>query len=225
MLFIFLVIGLKALSQPLPDSLKGAENKRVVQWRFFLGLDASRAGMWLAGSPQQISCGRFEFGRDKLSFSLEAGVGRHQKSFDRYDASSTGGYGRLGFSKLLIRYSDAELGFGVGLGTSSFSYSASRISLPGSDTLPTSQDRNFQATGRSVFWTDFSGMVKTRVWRSVWLGFELRLKFLVKGDSAPIPAYFAPGYGIVQNRFLPGFNYFIFVAIPGKSKNVVSKTH
>lgn len=193
--------------------------------RFFLGFDVSRAGMLLAGSHQQIACGRMEFGIGKASYSLEAGSGSHRKSLSGFDALSTGFYVRTGYSKLLLNNADAELGFGFGLGASNYSYDALNIQLPGSDTIPTFEVLKYRAKGRSVYWTDFAGMVKTRVWRSVWLGFELRLKFLLRGDSASIPSYFAPGYGIVQNRFLPGFNYFIFVAIPGKQKSVVSKTH
>lgn len=217
--FAILFSGNAWAQKGVPDSL--AKKPAWQDWRFLLGFDASRAGMLLAGNQQQITCGRMEISRKKSSFSLETGIGKHQKEFERFRALSSGFYARLGYNRLLINDSDSELGFGFGLANSQYKYTASQILLAGADSLPSSSV-SLESMGRSILWSDFSGMIKTRIWRSVWFGFELRLKFLLKGDSDAIPSYFSPGYGIVQNRFLPGFNYFIFVALPGKTSRIVS---
>ena len=192
--------------------------------RFFVGWDVSRTLIQAVGSPQRLAAARLEYVGSRWSGAFDFGAGLHQKRFDLYEAQSIGSFARIGLNRLLIRDQVSELGFGFGLGTSQYRYRASGILLEG---LPFDSPRvvQYSSSGMAVYWTDFSALMKARIWKAIWLGFELKLKLLISGDSNAIPSYFAPGYGIVQNRFLPGFNYYIFVAISGKPKRIVSTPH
>lgn len=202
---------------------KKTENDSIVHPLFVsLGLDVSRLLFNVLSTSYKGGEVSIDARRKGILADFHFGFGQHAKSLERYRAKSSGVYYGIGLSKSLFKEEANVLAFGLRLAGSSFQYQAQNVEVP---VFPTGYDLVSPESGSCfAMWGEVNAIVRTRLAGWIMMGFELRLKSKVFTKTEGFTPYFIPGYGLYENAFSPGINYFIFVQIPrGKIRG--SKTH
>jgi len=216
---VFLFFAFSGFSQDSTRVLVSDTSSRVKHPVYHsFGIDVSR--IFLTALPGSFSGfeGSYDYRKGPFSGQFHLGQVSHSKDLARYTARSNGFYLSSGIAKNFISDKENVVGFGLGLGFSSFRYKASNLlimPLAGRNgalaELPTST--NFSS------WVELFGSVKTKVSGLVMMGFEVRLKARVWNYNDGFPSYFSPGYGLSRNGFNPGFNYYLFIQIRGSKRH------
>ena len=157
------------------------------------------------------------FGRYLLS--ADWGTGRQYRSADDLDYSVSGSYFRVGPDYNFIADSENNNALFVGLrfGRSSFGEELNTtFTVPGWDVLLVDPNRQ-----TSAHWFEGVGGLKVRVWKSLYLGYTLRLKFGIKvHDDNLFTAYEVPGFGTVGDGTKFSFNYHVAYRFPFRKSGV-----
>ena len=151
---------------------------------------------------------------DVSKYYLAVDIGSWAKDITLTNGEYTNGgsYFRVGVDlNFLAKDPDKNMfffGFRIGrsLFHESLTYQATSVHLYPSSTYSVSNDA---VSGR---WAEFTTGLRVRVWKGLWMGYTVRMKFApsTKGSGASLAPYDMPGYGIVSNKPWWGFNYQVF---------------
>jgi len=187
-----------------------------------VGVDVSRLLFNFLSTSYKGGEASLDVRRKGLMGDFHFGFGQHSKSLERYSAKSSGIYCGFGISKSLFKEEGNMLAFGLRLAGSSFQYQPQNIQVP---VFPTGYELVNPAAGSCfAMWSEVNAVVRTRLTGWIMMGFELRMKAILFTKTEGFTPYFIPGYGMRENTFSPGINYFMFVQISNGIKRD-GKTH
>lgn len=82
------------------------------------------------------------------------------------------------------------------------------------------EDVWFSNQNMHVQWYELNISLKTKIWKSFWMGYEAGLKFRIRYQTDRLRPFFIPGYGKSENISATnstwGFNYHLIYYIPFK---------
>ncbi len=165
--------------------------------------------------------GSFDIEFSKNWFAkVEAGILNVNIDRQDYDYYSDGWFYRIGFDYNLLEREDFRnndiLYFGIRYGYSNQAHGANNIIVwdgywNKEDPYTTSIEKNYFAT----HWSELVGGLKTELYRNLFIGWSLRLRFVVfETDDSLLKPYVVGGYGKGDDRVTVDFNYSIFYRIP-----------
>ena len=199
-----------------PVGLTAQDTLRTYGPRF--GLDLARF-LYILADPSEVGA---EFSVDFEAFRniypvLEAGYNTISETGDRFDYSAGGTYARAGLDYNILRTKDRSqhhsITFGFRYGMSVFSHRIENIQISGSYWgiyRPQAYENNL--TGH---WAELVGGMKTELVPNLFLGWSVRIKFLLNPEMDPLMVpELIPGYGTGGESRILGFSYSILYMIP-----------
>lgn len=161
-------------------------------------------------------------------FYFAGEIGNEDKTIvdDRLNFTTKGAYFKVGFDyNSFENWLDMENMIFVGMryGVSSFNYTLNNYTIfdptnyYGENTVLTTQKFN----GLNASWLEIVGGVKAELFQNVYLGFSVRLNYLVSNKKPDnFDNLFIPGYNrTYDGKFGAGFNYSLSYFIPIYKKN------
>jgi hypothetical protein len=209
--FIFSLLLLTSLEALGQDTLR--------TYGLRIGIDLARFA-YLFATPSQVGAEAsvdleiyknifpvFELGYNSISLDQESSY-----KYDEY-----GVYGRLGLDINLLPVKDRSVHHSIFVGTryglSRFQHQAENIIAPNGywgDYYLDEYSNN--VTGQ---WVEITGGVKTELVNNLFMGWTVRLKFLLsKGKDEVLSPYLIPGYGKGNSNSTFGISYTIMYKIP-----------
>jgi hypothetical protein len=199
-----------------PAGLSAQDTLRTYGPRF--GLDLARF-LYILADPSEVGA---EFSVDFEAFRniypvLEAGYNTISEDRDPFDYSASGTYARAGLDYNILRNKDRSqhhtITFGFRYGMSVFNHRIENIQISSSYWgiyRPGPYENDL--TGH---WAELVGGMKTEVVPNLYLGWSVRIKFLLNPDMDPLMVpELIPGYGTGGESRLLGFSYSILYMIP-----------
>ena len=182
------------------------------------GLDLARF-LYVLADPSEVGA---EFSVDFEAFRniypvLEAGYNTISEEGELFDYSAAGTYARAGLDYNILRNKDRtkhhSITFGFRYGMSVFKHNIENIQITSGywgSYRPEAYENNLKG-----HWAELVGGMKTEVVPNLFLGWSVRVKFLLNEDMDPLMVpELIPGYGTGGESRLLGFSYSILYMIP-----------
>jgi len=192
------------------DSLRRIQKPTGVR----IGTDIIAIGKTIFDSPLsgwEINAD-VDFGRYYLA--LDYGSSSRKDSLENGYYENDGRYLRVGVDvNFLLKDPDKNMVFlGFRYGRSTFSEQLTyETTLDDFGVIQTDLTNPNATAG----WGEMTAGLRVKIWKSIWMGYTGRMKFLpsVKGNPA-IETFDIPGYGKTSKGIYWGFNYQVFYRIP-----------
>lgn len=148
---------------------------------------------------------------------IELGYSSMSDKTDLFDYTSGGTYGRLGADYNVLPMKDRSIhhtiSVGARYGLSVFTQKAENIYIQSAywgDLVPDSYESNLRG-----HWFEVVGGIRTELLPNLFLGWMVRIKFLLNPDMDPrVTPALIPGYGNGSKNRAFGFSYTIYYKIP-----------
>lgn len=157
--------------------------------------------------------------RDGWFITTEEGSLSYNLEKVDYDYRMDGYYARIGIDhNILTRLpQENEIVFwGLRIATGKFTHSADRV------TIRNGYWGDYQTSGKTEgihpFWFEFTGGIRAELVRNLFIGWNIRGRFMLKLPEDTMKPYIIPGYGNTIRNISMGFNYTISYRIPYKLK-------
>ena len=182
------------------------------------GIDLSRF-LYLLTDPAQVGAevsADFEIYKNIYPV-VELGYNRVSDSQDLFDYESDGKYLRAGFDYNILPVKDRSvhhaITVGLRYGVSQFTHKSENVFIPNSywgDYYPGTYENSLKAQ-----WLEVAGGMKAEVLPNLFLGWYLRIKFMIKLENDPVMVpEMVPGYGSGGENRVFGISYSISYKIP-----------
>ena len=152
---------------------------------------------------------------------VEVGRGNYNSNVDTSSYSSRGAYYRVGVDANFIARDPNLNVFFFGL-----RYAGASFNEKLSGDLPSSgwgsQMLNLEKNKSSANWVEMNIGMRVRVWKSIFAGYNARLKMLKHNEfsEGKFQSYYIPGYGRAERTVNWGFDYYIYYRFSWKKKPI-----
>ncbi|MFV0291466.1 MAG: DUF6048 family protein [Mangrovibacterium sp.] len=218
----FLIITLVSLATSVNAEEKKKAPKAEKYWHetgLRLGTDITRPfqGLWTKGDRWGMEFfGDFEVSPDVFVVA-EAGWEKFSMQHPHVDYSGNGTYLRLGADYNLLHVPNekedkSSLYFGARYG---FGNAVQTVDGYQIDNYWGTFSGSFSKQNYFSHWAELVFGMKTEIVHNIYLGWNVRAKFMIGDNSAEIPpAYFVPGCGTADKNVNFDFNYSIMYSLP-----------
>ena len=216
---LYISICLLILSSPLKGLAQEKQNEDV--WRYEgprIGVDLSRfVSTYLQSADRWGWELQGDFPVKGYWFpTVEAGMMGLNDRRDNFHYQANGIYGRLGTDFNILRYrslDDGDLVFiGARYGYSRFNQQADEVQY---SNFWGNYTTSIPKRNMSAHWGEFVFGMKGEIFRNVFLGWSLRVKFMVSETKDPnMSPYIVPGFGKTNVDIPMDFSYGIYYRIP-----------
>lgn len=182
-----------------------------------LGLDLSR---FLVTVLEPVH-NNFEFSlgfsvTDNIQLQAEGGYLNVDFSDSTYIYKQSGSYYRFGAEYNMLKRQPGELDqvyLGLMYGYSPYSHEAEKIFI--SDGYWGTGEGSLPLTQNSAHWIEMKGGIRVELWKNLFVGYALRLRFYLTGNTDPkLEPYLIPGFGKSEKTTAIGMSYSVFYRIP-----------